>query len=459
MEMTEFDQSRLLDAIQQELNALIPADEFQELLSSLEWVIAGTGQVISALLAVVPLNRLARDIAVTIYLRDQRHLADFMSLHCPTDEVVIARGARLAASLADLHHPPMRPTTRGATYFSFTSNLLVGDDDDREQPPETDHVAIDVHFATNRKCEDDATKPSSYRAERGDITYGRAKVSIPRNHKMGRLEEPKWWKLEFRPNPDKHVILKSVQPSDAQAFFASAEAQAAKGGGQALVFIHGFNVGFDEALRRTGQLAFDLNFQGVPILFSWPSNGQLQAYAGDGANEEASRPHLADFLESLVAQGGIEVVHLIAHSMGNRALLYALERLTANGSSALFGQCVMAAPDVDVDVFHDLIKRGRSRVCRATLYASSTDLALEASKRLHQYPRAGDAGDGLVVGPYLETVDATNVSIDFLGHGYYGDSRSVICDLFALLRGSPPSGRPGLTQKLFGGLPYWAFKP
>ena len=40
---------------------------------------------------------------------------------------------------------------------------------------------------------------------------------------------------------------------------------------QLLVFVHGYNVDFDNAVRRAGQLAYDLNFDGPTFLFSWPS--------------------------------------------------------------------------------------------------------------------------------------------------------------------------------------------
>jgi esterase/lipase superfamily enzyme len=49
------------------------------------------------------------------------------------------------------------------------------------------------------------------------------------------------------------------------------------------VFTHGYNVSFEEAARRAAQLAFDLNFRGRVVLFSWPSCGSLLGY---GADEE-----------------------------------------------------------------------------------------------------------------------------------------------------------------------------
>jgi esterase/lipase superfamily enzyme len=45
--------------------------------------------------------------------------------------------------------------------------------------------------------------------------------------------------------------------------------------------VHGFNVSFENALRRTAQIAYDLDFDGAPFLFSWPSRDSLLSYASD----------------------------------------------------------------------------------------------------------------------------------------------------------------------------------
>jgi len=80
-----------------------------------------------------------------------------------------------------------------------------------------------------------------------------------------------------------------------------------------------------------------------------------------------------------------------------------------------------------------------------TLYSSKSDRALKASRWLHGYSRAGYAGNDIVIAPGLDTIDATSVSTDFLGHSYYGSSRTVISDFFLLINhGLPPIERFGL---------------
>ena len=86
------------------------------------------------------------------------------------------------------------------------------------------------------------------------------------------------------------------------------------------------------------------------------------------------------------------------------------------------------------------------------LYASSKDRALGVSKRIHGYPRAGDSGDGLVVLPSVDTIDATDVDTSLVGHSYYGDNRSILTDLFTLLKHGNAPPRFGMTR---AGLRAW----
>jgi esterase/lipase superfamily enzyme len=116
---------------------------------------------------------------------------------------------------------------------------------------------------------------------------------------------------------------------------------------------------------------------------------------------------------------------------------------------------------VDCDVFRQSAAAFRGRAQRCTLYASSNDLALKLSKALHHYPRAGDAGPSLVIADGVDTVDASEVdtSIFGLGHSYFAQKRSILSDVYNLLRhGSAPDGRFDLTASETAQGHYWKYK-
>ena len=111
-----------------------------------------------------------------------------------------------------------------------------------------------------------------------------------------------------------------IRESNRASFFDKLSSRIAKSHRkEAFVFVHGFNVTFEDAARRTAQLAYDLGFKGAPILYSWPSKGSLFSYAADEATIDWTVPHLKEFLEEIAFKSGAEVLHIIAQSMGNRA--------------------------------------------------------------------------------------------------------------------------------------------
>ncbi|HEU5041034.1 MAG TPA: alpha/beta fold hydrolase, partial [Gemmatimonadales bacterium] len=228
----------------------------------------------------------------------------------------------------------------------------------------------------------------------------------------------------------------------------------ASGSREALVFIHGYNVTFHDAALRTAQLTYDLGFDGAPILYSWPSRGSLFHYASDREAAEWSAAHLRGFLDSIVAITGARKLHVIAHSMGNRALTLALQRGPA--SDTLFSNLVLAAPDVDADLFAQQIASAiRPLTQRLTVYMSSKDKALRLSRWLSTHRRLGEATSPMLVVKSVDTIDASELDTDLLGHGYIASNRDVIDDLVLLVseKRSPPRTR--LRRSSFNGQTYW----
>ncbi|MFM7846793.1 MAG: hypothetical protein ACKPEY_21515, partial [Planctomycetota bacterium] len=91
-----------------------------------------------------------------------------------------------------------------------------------------------------------------YGNERGELRFGECEVSIPANHESGEVERPSIWRLELSEREDRHVVLQRVTARDSQAFFRSLREQVSESPRRDLfVFIHGYNVSFSMAARRT----------------------------------------------------------------------------------------------------------------------------------------------------------------------------------------------------------------
>jgi esterase/lipase superfamily enzyme len=157
-----------------------------------------------------------------------------------------------------------------------------------------------------------------------------------------------------------------------------------------------------------------------------------------GLNNEWTVPHLRAFLEDLSQRSRAKRIRIVAHSMGNRALCHALEQIALKGQPAHFQQVILMAPDVDRGVFTELAAAIRGAADKVTLYASSKDEALVASKAINGEPRAGDSFPQPATSSGIDTIDVSDVSTNFwndvIGHFYYGQNDSVVSDLFSLLR-------------------------
>lgn len=334
-------------------------------------------------------------------------------------------------------------------------------------PGRTRYTRVDVLYATDRRLSPGTTL--DFGVDRGtNLTYGEAEVAIPDDHRMGKLERPSIWRLEFREDPKKHVVTTAITTrTEAQFLERGREILVRHGTKQVLLFIHGFNVDFDDAVRRTAQFAYDLHFDGPAVLYSWPSEGKVHRYPADVGNTEWSGPRFIEFLRLLRLHLGADEVHIVAHSMGNRLLVGLLNAMSEQPpalptTAAALGQVVFAAPDVDTEVFKAMAANLKGQAKQFTLYANSGDLALKASKAIHKYPRAGDAGPmgaDLLILPPIDTVDATAVDTSFMGHSLYGDNHTVLSDLIKVLReGIPPKQRNGLDELTRFGSTYWRFK-
>ena len=320
-----------------------------------------------------------------------------------------------------------------------------------------------VFYGTDRKASGMTQPKKFYGNERGELQLGICEVSIPPDHEMGELESPKWWKLEFSENPNKHVVLLKVQELSKDSFFTELRSHIDKASDkEAFVFVHGYNVTFEDAARRTAQMSYDLGFGGAPIFYSWPSQGEIADYTVDENEVGWTVPHLKEFLSMVAAESGAQKVHLIAHSMGNRAMADALQVIVNEhqlGGSPMFDQIVLAAPDIDAAIFkRDIASRIQKTAERVTLYASSNDKALQVSRTIHGSPRAGDAESGIIPISGIDTIDASLVDTSLIGHSYYGDNRSIISDMYLLLNLKLPPDKRNLLPKEVEGGRYWAVK-
>jgi esterase/lipase superfamily enzyme len=222
-----------------------------------------------------------------------------------------------------------------------------------------------------------------------------------------------------------------------------------------LVFVHGFNVDFNEALFRAAQIAFDLKFQGTVLLLSWPAgkaggffekNLINRTYESNQRNAQASVDSFSFILQELSRMP--LPFQMMIHSMGHQVALPALLRVSQTTDRPFLQELVLNAPDYDSEDFGAGIPAFKRIARRITLYCSQKDNALLASKAFNGKKRLGAC-------IRHEGVDVVNVSevddsgLTGLGHGYYS-SRPLLTDLAQVFLGLSADQRL-FTRKSAGG--------
>lgn len=274
-----------------------------------------------------------------------------------------------------------------------------------------------------------------YSADRGKLETGTVVVSVPRNRALGEIPKPSVLRFDVRPDPARHVIVGDMEiHPDMEAFVRELKLELAKSQRREIfVLIHGYNTKFDAGIERTAQLSTDLEIDGAAVFYAWPSAGSLFGYKADRSQitPEAVKD-LEDFLLILADRTGADRISVVAHSMGNEFLTLALNQMAQDRpGEKLFDEVVFASPDVDADEFIDRVSQIRGLADDFTLYASSKDRALQASRRFNGTGRrAGDSAQPVLL-PVLNTIDTSAVSDGGLGHsdifgGAFTDFQAIL---------------------------------
>jgi esterase/lipase superfamily enzyme len=380
--------------------------------------------------------------------------ADLLEVLFQIDCLKIRQGTTVAAPTSP---PAPQPGSSLETTTSRSLRSLKVDSGKRGG----DVVEVTTYFATNRGKSGRSEPESVYDASVGALSYGRALVTIPTTHTPGSLELPSIWRLELTPDPSKHFILKSVTPLDPVGARAEMVKRLEAATSKALmVFVHGYNVSFAETAMRTAQLAHDLNFPGLPFFFSWPSAAQVTGYLRDVETAQLSEDAFDKVLDDLSGLADTDI-YLIAHSMGSRIVSQVLKSRVDRGKApARLSELLLAAPDINADLFRTVIapRLQAMQGTQTTVYASSSDLALMASKAVHGYARVGETAGGVFVFPGLETIDASRatLSVRAFGHSYLTDSATVLKDIQSILRQKLKARQRGLAEAGASPNVYWS---
>ncbi len=329
---------------------------------------------------------------------------------------------------------------------------------------DTGAMRVVIYVATNRRFAASERPADRFNGDdAGSLQFAAVTVSVPPYRVRGVGDLPRQGTLSSTfgsaPDPAKAFLITGVIPVDSVRFVQRLAADLATTRSRnVLVFVHGFNVSFEDATLRAAQVAADMSFDGIVVLFTWPSAASVSSYMRDLQEARNAGYFLVRTLQGVVPAALPDRVNLLAHSMGSEVVAKALSIIPPGDSLPRLREVVLAAADYDARVFRrDILPLIRARAERVTLYASSDDDALRASRSVNGVWRLGLGGDSLTVVDGMDTIDATRVRGDMLGHTLFGNA-GFLSDMAQLIgdgRGPAERRLLGLQR---GGLTFWRFR-
>jgi esterase/lipase superfamily enzyme len=325
-----------------------------------------------------------------------------------------------------------------------------------------------VWFATNRKPVGETTNVAFSAERRNGTAYGRVDVFVPEAHRFGETGNGFLKRLLRGDLRDDRLRLQKTELQKMELFYDEIRQRidAASRDGykpQALLFLHGFNVTFEEAAIRAAQVGFDLGVPGPTAFFSWPSLGDpvLSGYRADEKMIVESETAIADFLAAFCEKSGATNICFIAHSMGNRGLLSALKKISlsaGNLGKVKFNEIILAAPDVGRNDFLQIAGIYSQFSEHTTLYCSSGDLPLWFSQVVNDGPRAGFFKPYTVVAG-VGTIAVPDFDVDLLGHSYFANAEPLLYDMRnVIVRHETANNRQRLSRTKQDGLEFWSLR-
>jgi esterase/lipase superfamily enzyme len=296
--------------------------------------------------------------------------------------------------------------------------------------------AIDMLVATTR-AEDLSPPGIMFSGERGrGLAFADIVVSIPPDaaRKVGEVQ----WPASIPGDPARDFVTLRAERLDlSQAVAAFDRRLRAEPSRHVLLFVHGYNTRFEEAVYRFAQIAHDAGAPVAPVLFTWPSRGKLFDYVYDRESATYSRDGLEAVLQAMVSDPNVGSISILAHSMGNFVAVEALRQMAIRNRalSPKIRDIMLAAPDIDVDVFRREVAEieASDRSPPITLFVSQDDHALDLSRRLAgDEPRLGAINPNAE--PYRTILEKVRVNVvdltglnsdDALNHAKFAQSDVV----------------------------------
>lgn len=325
------------------------------------------------------------------------------------------------------------------------------------------YTVVKTYFATNRSLYEEEEATSMFGDGRGtEATYGKSYVTVRRSGDTFDIEPDSLVKFDIVEEPTENASLSHNEIFSREDFSNDVNSTVNRSGDNSLlIFIHGFNISFEEAAVRSAQLSYDLGFSGTTAFFSWPSRSALPSYIADVESARASQRYFEAMISDMINIDSANRIYIVTENLGARLTSRVMAQLfrTFPEARRKIRELVLVAPDIEIGEFTDeLLQNLGTEEYPVTLYTSSSDSSLAISKTFNVSTLAGDSSHGVLISDGLETIDAGELDASFSTHSSYLDTNSIVADIWTLIEfGTRANSRRLLTARYTSNGTYWEY--
>ncbi|TIH14919.1 alpha/beta hydrolase [Marinifilum sp. JC120] len=295
---------------------------------------------------------------------------------------------------------------------------------------------IELFYGTDRKATGSTVPDKAFGNKEGTLSWGACTVSIPYDKEIKTLKKSHFTMTSYGLSPACEYEIKDVRQLPLRSFETILPKRLEDNpDNSVLIFVHGFNISFIEAAKRTARMSYQMQYQGAPLFFSWPAQGDKLDYLTDEQSADHTVPQLTEFLKVVAEKSTAENIYLIGSSMGCEPLCEALADLDLSSENMdRIKELILITPDINRNKFAEkILPKLHNTRARITVYTSSRDDKLALAHKQRTGVRLGDVVNNADL-PGIDFVDASAIDTSLNGKPRFVKQTSTYNDISNIVK-------------------------
>ncbi len=326
------------------------------------------------------------------------------------------------------------------------------------------HTVTRAFFATNRSLNDGSAPHLMFDSGRAQLpSYGKSYVTLRLHPEdSANIELASMLKVELGDQPTNPAVLSHNEVQEHEDFIADLQSAIESADDDSiLIYVHGFNVSFEQAAIRSAQIAYDIGFAGTPVFYSWPAQSSSPAYIADIESARNSQRYFHGFINDIISQTTSSRIYVVAHGLGARLSSRAMKEVfdVDPAFRSRLQEIILVAPDIGADEFDSVLAPSLGTVdSPVTVYIHTADPALSTTRAFRSTDLVGEKNKVVADTQVVESVDVKSADTGLASHAGYRDTGNIIADLWSLISfGTRAEQRNLLNMKYTAEGTYWEY--